>query len=306
MIREKIITDFIGNTPVVQLGFLNDKLYGKIFVKLENKNPGGSVKDRLALALIEDGEKRNLINKDTTIIEASSGNTGIGLAMICASKSYRLILVMPESVSEERKHIIEAYGAEIVLTSSNEGMNGSVIKSTELHSTIKNSYLTCQFDNPANPLMHKKTTAVEIWKDMNSNIDIFICGTGTGGTITGVGEYLKSKNRNISIIAIEPENSPVLSGGKAGFHKIQGIGPGFIPSILNTRIIDEIIKVKDDEAIETTRRLAREEGILCGISSGANVFGALKIAEKLENKNKNILTIICDTGERYLSTNIFI
>lgn len=304
MTISKSITDLIGNTPIIPLSFFSEKCYGNIYAKLESKNPGGSVKDRLAFALIEDGEKKNLIDRNTVIIEASSGNTGIGLAMICAARKYHLILVMPESASLERRKILSAYGAELVLTDAKDGMAGAVEKSRELNKTIKASYLTRQFDNPANPKKHKETTAVEIWNDMQGKVDILICGTGTGGTLTGVGEFLKEKSNNIKVYAIEPENSPVLSGGKSALHRIQGIGPEFIPSVLNTKIIDEIIQIKDSDAIDMALRLVKN-GIFAGISSGANVLGAMTIAQRQENKDKNIITFICDSGERYLSTNIY-
>ncbi|MBN2682016.1 MAG: cysteine synthase A [Bacteroidales bacterium] len=298
------ITQVIGKTPLVYLNKLNSGL-AKIAVKLEFFNPGGSIKDRLALSLIEDAERKGKIDSNSTIIEASSGNTGIGLAMICAVKNYRLIITMPESASAERRKLMKAYGAEIILTPSDKGMNGAIEKAWEISKQIKNSYYPLQFENPANPFIHEKTTAEEIWFDTEKQIDIFVSGVGTGGTFTGTSTALKRKNPNIVTIAVEPENSAVISGEKAGKHKIQGIGAGFVSKILNRELINELIKVSDSDALGTAKSLAKEEGILCGISSGANVYAALQLAKRPENKDKLIVTIIADTGERYLSTELF-
>ncbi len=299
------ITKSIGNTPLIKINNLTkiNNCKSCIFAKQESFNPMGSVKDRLAISLIEDAEKRNILNPQTTIIEPTSGNTGIGLAYICAVKRYKLILTMPETMSIERRQLLTSFGAEIVLTSGELGMKGAIEKADILKLQIQNSVILNQFENPANPEIHRKTTAIEIWNDTKTNIDIFVSGVGTGGTITGVGEVLKEKNKNIRIVAVEPFDSSVLSGFDPGPHKIQGIGAGFIPKILNTKIIDEIIRVKNDEAIKTCRQLASEEGILSGISSGAAMFAAIEIAKK--NQNKNIVVILPDTGERYLSTGIF-
>jgi cysteine synthase len=305
MSKANDITQLIGKTPLVKLRKLTKYIDAEIYVKLESMNPGGSVKDRLAIAMIDAGEKKGFINENTVIIEPTSGNTGIGLAMICAVKGYRLIIVMPESVSTERRIILKAYGAELFLTPAKEGMKGSIAKANELASQIKYSYIPMQFENEANAEYHRKTTAPEIWDDCEGKVDIFIAGVGTGGTFTGVSEVLKIKNPNLIAIAVEPEDSPVISGGIAGPHKIQGIGAGFIPKVLNTEIIDEVFRVGNEDAFECARSLAKEEGILGGISAGANVFAALQVAKRAENKGKTIVTIICDTGERYLSTPLF-
>ncbi len=302
----KNLSELVGNTPMVKLQKLTANVNSEIIVKLESFNPGGSVKDRLAKAMIEDAENKGEINENTLIIEPTSGNTGIGLAMICAAKGYKLVLTMPESVSKERRSLIKAYGAELILTPADKGMKGAIEKASEILNKTENSFMPMQFDNPANPEMHRKTTAVEIWNDTGGKIDIFITGIGTGGTFTGVGEILKSKNENIRVLAVEPVNSPVLSGKEPGSHKIQGIGAGFIPKVMNTEIIDEIILVDDQDAFDTAKQLAKQEGILCGISSGANVFAALQLAKRPENSGKTIVTTICDTGERYLSTDLFI
>lgn len=303
----KKLTDLIGNTPLLELTRYeqDNNLQSTILAKLEYFNPAGSVKDRIAKAMIEDAEKKGLLKKDSVIIEPTSGNTGIGLASVAAAKGYRIILTMPETMSIERRNLLKAYGAELVLTEGAKGMKGAIEKSKELAETIPNSFIPSQFTNPANPAVHKATTAVEIYNDTDGKVDIFIAGVGTGGTITGVGEYLKSKNKNIKIIAVEPADSPVLSQGKAGPHKIQGIGAGFVPDTLNTKIYDEIIPVSNEDAFETGRKLALREGLLVGISSGAALFAATQVAKRPENKNKVIVVILPDTGERYLSTPLF-
>ncbi len=299
------ISQLIGNTPLVEIGRLSAGLNARILVKLESLNPSYSVKDRLALALIEDGEEKGLIKEGTTIIEPTSGNTGIGLAMICAERGYKLMVTMPESASLERRLLIKALGGEIVLTPADMGMKGAIAKARELQEMTPNSYIPFQFSNRANPEKHRKTTALEIWNDTDGTVDIFVAGVGTGGTITGVGEVLKHKKSEVTIVAVEPQLSPVLSGGEPGKHKIQGIGAGFVPDVMNMSIIDEIIQVSEDDAMNTARRIMKEEGILCGISSGANVFAAMQLAGRVENSGKTIVTIICDTGERYLSTDLF-
>ncbi len=301
------LTDLIGNTPLLELSNYNkaNGALATIIAKLEYFNPASSVKDRIGYALITDAEERGLINKDTVIIEPTSGNTGIALAFVAASKGYKLILAMPETFSIERRNLLKALGAELVLTSGIEGMSGAIKKAEELQKSYPNSFIPQQFKNPANPEIHRKTTAEEIWRDTDGQVDIFVSGIGTGGTITGVGEVLKQRNPNVKIIAVEPADSPVLSGGQKGPHKIQGIGAGFVPEILNRSVIDEIITVKNDEAFETGRLLARQEGLLVGISSGAAVFAALQIAKRDENKGKNIVVILPDTGERYLSTLLY-
>ncbi|MDP4185813.1 MAG: cysteine synthase A [Bacteroidota bacterium] len=303
----KHLTDLIGNTPLLELTNFNkdNKLDATIIAKLEYFNPGGSVKDRIGFAMITDAEKKGLINQDTTLIEPTSGNTGIALAFVAATKGYRLILTMPETFSIERRNLLKALGAELVLTPGSEGMGGAVRRATELQEQTPNSFIPQQFKNPANPEIHRKTTAEEIWRDTDGDIDIFIAGVGTGGTITGVGEVLKRYNPNIKIIAVEPADSPVLSGGKPGPHKIQGIGPGFIPDVLNQGIIDEIFTVKNEEAFETGRALSRHEGLIVGITSGAATFAALQIAKRPENKGKRIVALLPDTGERYLSTLLY-
>ncbi len=299
------VSELIGNTPIVRLHNIDKELFGEIYGKCEFMNPSSSVKDRIALNMINQALKSGRIDKETHIIEPTSGNTGIGLASICASLGLKLTLTMPESMSLERRQLIGAYGANIVLTPANLGMTGAVNKAKELSQDDKNSIVLDQFSNPDNPSIHEKTTALEILHDMDEKLNIFVAGVGTGGTISGVGKILKEKIDNIKIIAVEPEASNVLSGGKAAPHKIQGIGAGFIPQTLNTKIYDEIITIKNDEAIETANMIAKKEGILVGISSGANIAAAIKLALKIENKGKKIVTILCDSGERYLSTGIF-
>ncbi len=299
------VTGIIGSTPMIRLNKLSKGIDAQIYVKLENQNPGGSVKDRLALAMLRDAERKGLIKSETEIIEPTSGNTGIGLAMICAVKGYRLTLTMPESMSIERRNMLIAYGANLVLTPADKGMKGAIAKAEELTATNPDSFMPYQFKNPANVDMHRETTAIEIWNDTDGKIDIFVAGIGTGGTFTGVVSKIREFNPKLIGVAVEPASSPVLSGGAAGSHKIQGIGAGFIPEIMDTMLIDEIYKMEDNVALETARRLAKEEGIFCGISAGANVAAAIEVASRPENKGKTIVTIICDTGERYLSTVLF-
>lgn len=299
------ITELIGKTPLVRLNKLSKEYDAEIVAKIEYFNPGGSVKDRIGLAMIEDAEKRGLINKDTVIIEPTSGNTGIALAMVCAVKGYKLILTMPETMTIERRKLLRAYGAEIVLTPGEKGMKGAIEKAFEIYNSTPNAFMPQQFENLSNPEIHRKTTALEIWNDTNGNVDIFVAGVGTGGTITGVGEVLKEKKPSVKVVAVEPFDSAVLSGEKPHPHKIQGIGAGFVPKVLNTKIYDQIIKVKAEDAYEMSRYLAREEGILVGISSGAALYGALEVAKKQENKKKMIVVLLPDTGERYLSTDLF-
>jgi cysteine synthase len=300
------ILHLIGHTPMVRLNNIVHGCYADIAVKVDFFNPSFSIKDRAANAMIEAAEKNSHINKNTVIIEPTSGNTGIALAMVCAVKGYRLILVMPESMSIERRKIISAFGAEYVLTPAKDGMNGAVKKAEELAGEHSNSFIPFQFKNPANPEVHRLTTAEEIWKDTDGKIDFFISGVGSGGTITGVSEVLKKRKPELISIAVEPFSSPVLSGGSAGSHKIQGLGAGFIPHVLKMDLIDSVICVKDEDAINTAKLLAKKEGILCGISSGANVFAALEVAKIPENKGKLIVSMICDTGERYISTDLFL
>lgn len=303
----KSLTDLIGNTPLLELSNYNklNDLGAKVIAKLEYFNPLSSVKDRVGYAMIKDAEEKGLINKDTVIIEPTSGNTGIALAFVSAARGYRLILTMPDTMSMERRNLLSALGAELVLTPGAEGMGGAIKKAEELAAQTANSFIPQQFKNPANPEIHRKTTAEEIWRDTGGEVDIFIAGVGTGGTITGVGEVLKQKKPGIKIIAVEPADSPVLSGGNKGPHKLQGIGAGFIPDVMNLKIVDEIYKVKADEAFESARKLARAEGLLTGISSGAALFAATELAKKPENKGKNIVVLLPDTGERYLSANLF-
>ncbi len=304
----KSITDLIGNTPLIELNNYSkqEKLKTVLIAKLESFNPMSSVKDRVGYALIKNAEDNNLINKDTVLIEATSGNTGISLAYIGASKGYKVILTMPDTMSIERQTLLKAFGAKVILTKGSEGMKGAIAKAKEIKKNTPNSYIPNQFTNQANPNIHRNTTAIEIWNDTSGEIDILIAGVGTGGTITGIGEFLKKKNKNIRIIAVEPFDSPILSKGKAGPHKIQGIGAGFVPEILNTNIIDDILLVKNDEAYKTSRLLAKSEGLLVGISSGAALYAATKLARLDINKNKKIIVILPDSGERYLSTNLFI
>lgn len=298
------ITDLIGNTPLVELNRLTEGLSARVVVKLEYANPASSVKDRIALAMIDDAEKSGLLTKDTTIVEATSGNTGIGLAMVCASKGYKLIITMPESMSLERRALLRAYGAKLVLTPAAEGMGGAIAKANEL-AAQDGYFMPRQFDNLANPQIHRTTTAEEIWADTDGQVDIFVSGVGTGGTVTGVGEALKAKKEGVQIVAVEPLASPVLSGGEKGPHPIQGIGAGFIPSVLNTDIYDEVIKVANEDAFSVARDMAAKEGLLVGISSGAAVSAALELAARKENAGKLIVIIIPSSGERYLSTALF-
>lgn len=303
----KSADELIGNTPLLELSHLEKKfnLKAKIFAKLEYFNVTGSIKDRVAKSMIIEAEKSGILKPNSVIIEPTSGNTGIGLASVGTSRGYKVIIVMPETMSKERRQLIKAYGAELVLTDGSKGMNGAIEKAEELAKEIPNSFIAGQFTNPANPAIHRDTTGPEIWKDTEGKIDILVAGVGTGGTITGIGEFLKSKNPKIKIVAVEPASSPVLSKGIACSHKIQGIGAGFIPKVLNTKIYDEIIPINDEEAFETGRLLGQTEGILIGISSGAALSAALKLANQDENAGKNIVVILPDTGDRYLSTALF-
>jgi len=301
------LTDLIGNTPLLELSNFNEQhqLESRIIAKLEYFNPGGSVKDRIGNAMITDAEERGILKPGSVIIEPTSGNTGIALAFVAAAKGYRLILTMPETMTVERRNLLKALGAELVLTQGSEGMKGAIKKALELAEITPHSFIPQQFKNPANPEIHRKTTANEIWNDTDGEVDIFVAGVGTGGTITGVGEVLKERKPSVQIIAIEPSASPVMSGGNPGPHKIQGIGAGFIPEVLNRSVIDEIITVSNDAAFETSRELARSEGLLVGISSGAAVYAALQVAKRHENRGKTIVVILPDTGERYLSTLLY-
>ncbi|MBF0804258.1 MULTISPECIES: cysteine synthase A [Neisseria] len=300
------ITDLIGNTPLVELNRLTEGLPGRVVAKLEFFNPGSSVKDRIAASMIDAAEKAGKINKDTVIVEATSGNTGIGLAMVCAARGYKLAITMPESMSKERRMLLRAFGAELILTPAAEGMGGAIAKAQSLVDDNPGTYfMPRQFDNEANPQIHRETTAEEIWRDTEGKVDIFVSGVGTGGTVTGVGEVLKARKPEVEIIAVEPEASPVLSGGEKGPHPIQGIGAGFVPSILNTGIYDSIIKASNEAAFATARAMAEKEGILVGISSGAAVAAALDLAKKPENKDKLIVVLVPSYGERYLSTPLF-
>jgi cysteine synthase A len=298
------ITGAIGFTPLVRINRLGSD-NAAVLVKLESKNPCGSVKDRIAYSMIKAGEKEGLINPDTVVVEPTSGNTGIGLAFICAARGYRLILTMPESMSIERRKILQIFGAELVLTPAERGMSGAVEKAEQLAAENPNAFMPQQFKNPANPRIHRETTAREIWIDTDGKVDILVSAVGTGGTLTGCGEALKEKNKDLKVVAVEPKDSPVLSGGKPGPHKIQGIGAGFVPDVLNVDIIDEIVQVSNEDAFETARRLASREAILSGISGGANVWAATELARRPENKGKVIVTFVCDTGERYISTEMY-
>ena len=301
------ITDLIGNTPLLELTNLEKKfgLEATLLAKLEYFNPAGSVKDRIAKAMVDDAEAKGLLKPGSVIIEPTSGNTGIGLASVAASRGYRLIITMPETMGGERRKLREAYGAELVLTEGAKGMKGAIAKAEELAKDIPNSFIPSQFSNPANPAVHERTTGVEIWNDTDGKVDIFVAGVGTGGTISGTGAYLKSQNPNVKVVAVEPKSSPVLSKGTAGPHKIQGIGAGFVPDTLNTKIYDEIITVENEDAFETGRSIARNDGVLVGISSGAAVWAAIQLAKRPENKGKVIVALLPDTGERYLSTPMF-
>jgi len=298
------ITATIGLTPLVKIHKLGSNK-ATILAKLESRNPCGSVKDRIALAMIKAAEEQGLVKPGTVIIEPTSGNTGIGLAFVCAARGYHLILTMPESMSIERRKILHLFGAELVLTPAEKGMAGAIARAEELVSQNPNSFMPQQFKNPANPQIHRETTASEIWLDTDGKVDILVAGVGTGGTLTGCGEVLKQKNKRLKVVAVEPKDSPVLSGGKPGPHKIQGIGAGFVPDVLNVGIIDEIIQIANEEALQTARQLASKEAILAGISSGANVCAAVKLSHRPENQDKVIVTFICDTGERYVSTEMY-
>ena len=304
----KSVTELVGKTPLVELTNYEGEhnLEATLLAKLEYFNPAGSVKDRIAKEMIEQAEKSGALKKGSVIIEPTSGNTGIGLASVAASKGYRIIIVMPDTMSVERRNLMKAYGAELVLTDGANGMKGAIKKANELAEEIENSLIPGQFTNQANPEAHRKTTGPEIWEDTEGKVDIFVAGVGTGGTITGVGEYLKSKNPSVKVVAVEPASSPVLSQGKAGGHKIQGIGAGFVPDTLNTNVYDEIITVENEDAFETGAEIARKEGILVGISAGAAVWAATQLAKRTENKNKNIVILLPDTGDRYLSTPMFV
>jgi cysteine synthase A len=299
------ITQTVGGTPLVKLQKLSKGLKATVLVKMESHNPLGSVKDRIGVAMVEAAEKSGELSPGATIVEPTSGNTGIALAFTAAAKGYKLILTMPETMSMERRKLLAALGAELILTPGIDGMPGAIKKAEELVGTLPNAYMPQQFDNAANPDIHRKTTAVEIWDDTDGAVDMFVAGVGTGGTLTGVGGALKERKPEVKVVAVEPKDSPVISGGKPGPHKIQGIGAGFIPTNLDTGLVDEVIQIRAEDAGATARRLAKEEGILCGISAGGNVWAALELAKRPENEGKLIVTVICDTGERYLSTWLF-
>lgn len=301
----KSVEELVGRTPLVELSRFAEGLPAKIFAKVEFMNPAGSIKDRAAKSMLCDAEKRGILNKDTTIIEPTSGNTGIGLAALCAARKIKLIIVMPDTMSVERRLLMTAYGAELVLTDGKLGMSGAIQKAEELAKEIPNSFIAGQFVNPANAMAHYETTGPEIWEDTDGEVDIFVSAAGTGGTVTGTGRYLKEKNKNIEVVAVEPFESPVLSGGSAGSHGIQGIGAGFIPEVLDTTVYDKVVTVKTEEAYEMARKLGKTEGLLVGISSGAALSGAVKLANMPENKGKKIVVILPDTGERYLSCGLF-
>lgn len=303
----KSVGELVGNTPLLELSHIEKEydLQAKVLAKLEYFNPAGSVKDRVARAIIDDAESKNFLKDGATIIEATSGNTGIGLACVGCARGYKVVIVMPETMSVERRKLMLAYGASLVLTDGAKGMKGAIDKANELHEQIEGSILAGQFVNSANPKAHYETTAPEIWRDTDGNVDVFVAGVGTGGTITGVGRYLKEKNPNVKIVAVEPFSSPVLSKGVSGAHKIQGIGAGFVPKVLDTSVYDEVIAVKDEDAFETAREVGKKEGVLVGISSGAALFGALQVAKRPEYAGKNIVVLLPDTGDRYLSTTLF-
>ena len=304
----KNAAELVGNTPLLEVGNIEKDLglEAKILVKLEYFNPAGSAKDRIALSMIEDAEEKGILKPGAVIIEPTSGNTGIGLASLATIKGYRVILTMPETMSVERRNILKAYGAEIVLTDGTKGMNGAIAKANELAAEYENSFIPGQFENPANPTIHRKTTGPEIWRDTDGQVDIFVAGVGTGGTITGVGEYLKSQNPDVKVVAVEPATSPVLSQGKSGPHKIQGIGAGFVPKALNTDVYNEIIPVENEDAFATGKLIAKHEGILVGISSGAALYAAIELAKRPENKGKTIVALLPDSGDRYYSTPLFV
>ncbi|AHF10793.1 MULTISPECIES: cysteine synthase A [Dehalobacter] len=299
------LTELIGGTPLVRLHHISAGINAEVIAKIESFNPGGSIKDRIALNMILDAEKKGLMTKDSVIIEPTSGNTGIGLAFVAAAKGYRLILTMPETMSVERRKLLQAYGAEVILTPGSEGMTGSIKKAAELAREIPGSFIPQQFENQANPQIHRETTAEEIWADTDGEIDILVAGVGTGGTLTGIGEVLKVRKPELKVIAVEPQGSPVLSGGRPGSHNLQGIGAGFVPGVLNIDLIDEIFQVTDQEAYQTGRELVKKEGMLVGISAGAAAFAALEVAKRPENEGKMIVVILPDTGERYISTEMF-
>ena len=304
----KNAAELVGNTPLLEVGNIEKDLglEAKVLVKLEYFNPAGSAKDRIALSMIEDAEEKGVLKPGAVIIEPTSGNTGIGLASLAAIKGYRVILTMPETMSVERRNILKAYGAEIILTDGTKGMNGAIAKAKELAAEYENSFIPGQFENPANPAIHRKTTGPEIWRDTDGPVDIFVAGVGTGGTITGVGEYLKSQNPDVKVVAVEPATSPVLSQGKSGPHKIQGIGAGFVPKALNTEVYNEIIPVENEDAFATGKLIAKHEGILVGISSGAALYAAIELAKRPENKGKTIVALLPDSGDRYYSTPLFV